>query len=165
VFGAVPDPALAWQIERSLKTLPLRVAATNATALELATRLTAHPGVAQVFYPGLASHPGHDVARRQMSLGFGPVLAFDVRGGTEAATRVIEGLELIAHAPSLGSVDSLASLPAYTSHLQLGEEGRRRAGIPDGLIRLSVGLEEADDLWADLAEALARVPAHATPQR
>jgi cystathionine gamma-synthase len=155
VFGPVPDPALAWQIERSLKTLPLRVAATNASALELATRLAAHPSVAQVFYPGLPSHPGHDIARRQMMLGYGPVLAFEVPGGAEGAVETVNRLELVAHAPSLGSVASLASLPAWTSHIGLGEEGRRRAGIPEGLVRLSVGLEEVDDLWADLERALA----------
>ena len=164
VFGPVPDPAVAWQIERSLKTLPLRVAAANATALELATRLTGHPGVAQVFYPGLPSHPGHEIARRQMTLGFGPVLAFEVlpsaaapeRGSAaEAAIRTVNRFELIAHAPSLGGVESLASLPAWTSHIQLGEEGRRQAGIPEGLVRLSVGLEEVEDLWADLERALA----------
>jgi cystathionine gamma-synthase len=164
VFGPVPDPALAWQIERSLKTLPLRVAAANVTALELATRLRGHPGVAQVFYPGLPSHPGHEIAKRQMTLGFGPVLAFEVRppasgpaGGSaaEAAIQTVNQLGLVAHAPSLGGVESLASLPAWTSHIGLGEEGRRRAGIPEGLIRLSVGLEEVEDLWADLERALA----------
>ena len=155
VFGPVPDPALAWQIERSLKTLPLRVAATNASALELATRLAGHPSVAQVFYPGLPSHPGHEIARRQMMLGFGPVLAFEVPGGAEAAIETVNRLELVAHAPSLGSVASLASLPAWTSHIGLGVEGRRLAGIPEGLVRLSVGLEEVEDLWADLERALA----------
>ena len=165
VFGPVPDPALAWQIERSLKTLPLRVAAANANALDLAGRLRDHPGVTQVFYPGLPSHPGHEIAKRQMTLGFGPVLAFEVRAATgegsaaEAAVGAVQRLRLIAHAPSLGGVESLASLPAWTSHIGLGEEGRRRAGIPDGLIRLSVGVEEVDDLWADLEHALAGVAA------
>jgi cystathionine beta-lyase/cystathionine gamma-synthase len=166
VFGPVPDPALAWQIERSLKTLPLRVAAANATALELATRLGGHPGVAQVFYPGLPSHPGHEVAKRQMTLGFGPVLAFEVRpsgsapgegSAAEAAIQTVNRLGLIAHAPSLGGVESLASLPAWTSHIMLGEEGRRLAGIPEGLVRLSVGVEEVEDLWADLERALAGI--------
>ena len=168
VFGPVPDPALAWQIERSLKTLPLRVAAANASALDLATRLSGHPAVAQVLYPGLPSHPGHEIAKRQMTLGFGPVLAFEVRasasdpaGGpaAEAATAVVNRLELVSHAPSLGGVESLASLPAWTSHIGLGEEGRRRVGIPAGLVRLSVGLEEVEDLWADLERALAGVGA------
>ncbi len=101
-----------------------------------------------------------------MTLGFGPVLAFEVRApgseavpgsGAEAAIATLERLELVAHAPSLGGVESLASLPAWTSHIGLGEEGRRRAGIPEGLVRLSVGLEEVEDLWADLEHALAGV--------
>ncbi len=166
VFGPVPDPALAWQIERSLKTLPLRVAAANATALELATRLARSPAVARVFYPGLPSHPGHEIARRQMPLGLGPVLAFEVRSAADAAAQAavaaVNRLELIAHAPSLGGVESLASLPAWTSHMSLGAEGRRRAGIPEDLVRVSVGLEEVEDLWADLEHALAGV---ATLQR
>ncbi|HEY6867720.1 MAG TPA: aminotransferase class I/II-fold pyridoxal phosphate-dependent enzyme [Candidatus Eisenbacteria bacterium] len=159
VFGPVPDPALAWQIERSLKTLPLRVAAANATALDLATRLVGHPAVRQVFYPGLPEHPGHDVARRQMTMGFGPVLAFEPQGGPAAATEIVNGLELVANGPSLGGVESLASLPSLTSHIGLGEEGRRRAGIPEALVRLSVGIEETEDLWADLERALAGVAA------
>ncbi len=156
IFGAVPDPALAWQLERSLKTLALRVGAANGNALELARRLTEHPGVERVFYPGLPSHPGHDIATHQMMLGFGPVLSVDVRGGGAAAEAFVNALQLVRHAPSLGGVDSLACLPAHTSHIQLGVEGRRRAGIPEGLVRLSIGIEDADDLWADLDQALAR---------
>lgn len=154
IFGPIPDPELAWRIERSLKTLPLRVQAANANALALATRLAAHAGVAQVFYPGLPGHPGHDVAVRQMTLGFGPVLAFEVRGGAAAAEAVVNALKLVRHAPSLGGVESLASLPAFTSQIQLGPEGRARAGIPEGLVRLSVGIEDAGDLWADVAQAI-----------
>jgi cystathionine beta-lyase/cystathionine gamma-synthase len=155
VFGAVPDPETAWRIERSLKTLPLRVEAANARALEIATRLTGHPGVAQVFYPGLAGHAGHDLARRQMRHGFGPLLSFEVRGGAGAAEATANALRLVRHAPSLGSVESLVSLPAHTSHIQLGVEGRRAAGIPEGLVRLSVGIEDVEDLWADLDQAVA----------
>ena len=154
VFGAVPDPQMAWLIERSLKTLPIRVERANANALELARRLSSHPRVAQVFYPGLDGHPGHDVARRQISLGFGPVLAFDVRGGMAAAERVVNALELVRHAPSLGGVESLASLPAHTSHRHLTEEELARTGISKGLVRLSVGIEDVEDLWEDLEGAL-----------
>jgi cystathionine beta-lyase/cystathionine gamma-synthase len=156
VFGPVPDPAVAWQIERSLKTLPMRVAAANANALELAKRLEEHPGVAASYYPGLPGHPGHDVAVKQMSLGFGPVVSADVRGGASAAEAVVNALQLVRHAPSLGGVDSLACLPAHTSHIQLGVEGRQEAGIPEGLVRFSVGIEDVDDVWADLDQALAR---------
>jgi len=156
VFGPVPDPGVAWQIERSLKTLSLRIATANANALDLATRLAAHPAVARVFYPGLREHPGHEIARRQMSHGFGPLLAVEARGGAAAAEAVVNALRVVRHAPSLGGVESLASLPAHTSHIHLGEEGRRHAGIPEGLIRLSIGIEDVADLWADLDRALAR---------
>ena len=156
IFGAVPDPTLAGQIERSLKTLALRVQTANANALELARRLGQHPAVRRVFYPGLAEHDGHETAKRQMPLGFGPVLAIDINGGALAAESVVNALGLILHAPSLGSVESLASLPAHTSHIQLGPEGRAKAGIPEGLIRLSIGIEDASDLWADLDQALSR---------
>ncbi|MBI5708995.1 MAG: aminotransferase class I/II-fold pyridoxal phosphate-dependent enzyme [Candidatus Eisenbacteria bacterium] len=156
VFGPVPDPALAWQIERSLKTLALRVEAANANALELALRLAQHPGVVRALYPGLPRHPGHEIAQRQMTLGFGPVVTFEVAGGGAGARATVDALQLVRHAPSLGGVESLASLPAFTSHIQLGPEGRAKAGIPDGLVRLSVGVEDVEDLWADLDQALAR---------
>jgi cystathionine beta-lyase/cystathionine gamma-synthase len=156
VFGAVPDPALAWQVERSIKTLPLRVATSNAVALELAARLARHPAVEHVFYPGLPAHSGHAIALRQMALGFGPVVSLDVRGGAAAAEAVVNALQLVSHAPSLGSVNSLACLPAHTSHIQLGPEGRATAGIPEGMVRLSIGIEDVEDLWADLDQALAR---------
>jgi cystathionine beta-lyase/cystathionine gamma-synthase len=154
VFGPIAEPTMAWLIERSLKTMPLRVRAANANALALATRLAGHPQVAQVFYPGLASHPGHAIAARQMSNGFGPLLSFEVRGGAEAALRVVQALRLVKHGASLGGVESLASLAAYTSHQVLGRDGRARAGIPEGLLRISAGVEHGDDLWADLEQAL-----------
>ena len=157
VFGPVPDPALAWMIERSLKTLPLRVEASSDKALELAVKLETHPAVEKVYYPGLIHHPTHEVARRQMLLGFGPMLSFDVYGGAEAARVVATSLQLFRFGPSLGGVESLVTLPAFTSHVQLGAEGRARAGISESCIRLSVGIEEADDLWADLEQALDRV--------
>jgi cystathionine beta-lyase/cystathionine gamma-synthase len=91
-----------------------------------------------------------------MTLGFGPIVAFEVAGGGEAARRTVEALRLVSHAPSLGSAETLVSLPAHTSHIQLGPEGRAHAGIPEGLVRLSVGLEDADDLIRDLDQALER---------
>lgn len=154
VLGPVPDPQLAWQIERSLKTLPLRVSAQNANALELATRLSRHAGVRQVFYPGLEGHPGRELAAAQMPAGFGPMVAFEVAGGAAAAEAAVGALELVLHAPSLGGVETLVSLPAHTSHIHLGPEGRRAAGIPEGLVRLSAGIEDLEDLWADLSRAI-----------
>ena len=154
VFGAVPDPQLAWLIERSLKTLALRVEAANANALELAKRLAAHAGVERVLYPGLPGHSGHAVAKRQMELGFGPVVSFEVRGGQEAAVAVVEALQVVLHAPSLGGVESLASLPAYTSHAGRTPAQREEAGIGEGMVRVSVGIEDVEDLWADLERAI-----------
>ena len=156
VFGPVAEPTMAWMLERSLKTLTLRVRAGNANALELARRLAAHADVALVFYPGLAAHPSHAIAAKQMKEGFGPLLGFEVRGGAEAALRVVNALRVIRHGASLGGVESLASLAAHTSHKMLGPEGRKRAGIPEGLVRVSAGIENVDDLWADLEQALAK---------
>src|SRR5262249_58509948 len=115
-------PTMAWMLERSLKTLPLRVRAGNANALELAKRLKGHADVAQVFYPGLPDHPSHAVAARQMKEGFGPLLSFEVRGGADAAMRVVNALRVVRHGPSLGGVESLASLPAHTSHKMIGPD-------------------------------------------
>ena len=156
VFGPIAEPTMAWMLERSLKTLPLRVRAGNANALELARRLAAHADVAQVFYPGLPAHPSHAIAAKQMKEGFGPLLGFEVRGGADAALRVVNALEVIRHGASLGGVESLASLAAHTSHKMLGVEGRKRAGIPEGLVRVSAGVEGVDDLWADLQQAIAK---------
>jgi cystathionine beta-lyase/cystathionine gamma-synthase len=91
-----------------------------------------------------------------MTPGFGPVVAIEVRGGAAAAETMANALQLVRHAPSLGGVDSLASLPAHTSHIQLGREGLERAGIPEGMVRFSIGIEDVEDLWADLDQALAR---------
>ena len=154
VFGPIPDPELAWRIERSLKTLALRVRAANENALELAVRLEGHPAVNQVFYPGLIRHPGHELARRQMRHGFGPLLSFDVKGGAPAARELVNALQIVKLAPSLGGVESLASLPVLMSHTQLDAAGLAAAGIPEGLVRLSVGVEDDADLWADLEQAL-----------
>ncbi len=154
ILGPIVEPAAAWLIERSLKTLHLRVRQGNANALELATRLQRHPGVAQVFYAGLPTHSNHAIAAKQMREGFGPLLSFEVHGGAETALRVVNALRLIKHGASLGGVESLCSLAAYTSHAVLGPEGRRRAGIPEGLIRVSAGIEHVDDLWADLLRAI-----------
>src|ERR1044072_1175059 len=156
VFGPVAEPTMAWMLERSLKTLPLRVRTANANALELARRLAGHADVAQVFYPGLPSHPSHAVAAKQMKEGFAPLLGWEGKGGGEAALRVVNALGVTRHAASLGGVESLASLAAFTSNKMIGPEGRKRAGIPEGLVRVSAGIESVDDLWADLQQALAK---------
>lgn len=158
-FGPIAEPTMAWMLERSLKTLALRVRAANANALELARRLSAHPDVEQMFYAGLPDHPSHAIATQQMKEGYGPLLGFEVKGGADAALRVVNGLGLIRHGASLGGVESLASLAAFTSHKMIGPEGRKRAGIPEGLVRVSAGIESVDDLWADLQQALAKAVA------
>jgi cystathionine beta-lyase/cystathionine gamma-synthase len=152
-FGPNLDPHAIWLLERGVKTLAVRVERQNRTALELARWLEGHPAVVRVVHPGLPSHPDHAVAARLMD-GFGGMLGFVVRGGDEAAVRVMRGLRLIAVAPSLGSVESLASMPRHTSHIDMTREERLAAGIDDGFIRISVGIEEAADLRDDLDAAL-----------
>lgn len=152
--GAVPDPGQAWRLERSLKTLALRVARQNESALAVARFLEGSAEIERVHYPGLPSHPDHQVAKSQMR-GFGGMLSFDVRGGEAAATRFADALRLVAIAPSLGGVESLICPPIHTSHASIPPEERRRAGISDGSLRLSVGVEDVDDLIADLRRGLA----------
>jgi cystathionine beta-lyase/cystathionine gamma-synthase len=153
VVGANCDPQTAWLVDRGMKTLALRWERQCANALALARRLEEHPAVARVHYPGLASHPHHEIARRQMRT-FGAVLAFDVAGGMDAARRAFDRFGLIARAPSLGGVESMTLHPATSSHRGLSLEERRAVGITEGLLRLSAGIEDEEDLWADLEQAL-----------
>ena len=153
-FGPSLDPHALWLLERGLKTLAIRVERQNTTAHALARWLTEHPAVRVVHYPGLDSHPDHLVASDLFD-GFCGMLSFVVAGGDEAAQRVMERFRLIAVAPSLGSVESLASMPRYTSHRALDAGQRRAVGIDDGFIRISVGVEDEKDLRADLDGALA----------
>ena len=157
-LGVAADPFAAWLTVRGLKTLALRMARHCANAAFLAERLVAHPAVAAVHWPGLASHPDHAVARRLLS-GYGGMVAFDVAGGREAGLRFITALRLAAMAPSLGGVETLVLHPASTSHRQLDAAGLSAAGIGEGSIRVSVGLEHPEDLWADFQQALAALPA------
>ena len=152
--GAVMGPLESFLCSRGLKTLELRVVAQSATALELAEWLTSHPRVRRVLYPGLAAHPGHALAARQMSGGFGTIVSFEIDGTAEQARRVVESTRLFQLAVSLGAVESLIELPALMSHGSYDPAARRAVGIADGLIRLAVGLEAFADLRADLAAAL-----------
>lgn len=156
INGASLDPMSAFLLTRGMKTLELRVARQNANALAVARRLEDHPGIEAVYYPGLEGHPGHEVARRQMS-GFGGVLSFALAGADPETlvARFLDGLQLAHRAASLGSVATLAGPPSTTSHVELTREARARAGIPEALIRYSVGIENAEDLIADLDRALA----------
>jgi cystathionine beta-lyase/cystathionine gamma-synthase len=153
VWGAAPDPFACWLLERGLKTLDVRVQRQNANALEVATWLAGRNGVSRVHYAGLPDHPDHAIAKSQMS-GFGGMLAFVLAGGGVAAERLLKRLTLIRNAPSLGGVDTIVSEPRFTSHAHMSAEERAAAGIPDGFVRMSVGVEAASDLIADLEGAL-----------
>jgi cystathionine beta-lyase/cystathionine gamma-synthase len=153
--GGVPGPFDSWLVLRGLKTLALRMRQHSANALQVAGFLQRHPSVKGVHYPGLASHPQHELARRQMAGGFGGMLSFEVQGGVSAARDVARRTRLFTLAESLGGVESLIELPALMTHASLPPERRADVGIDDGLIRLSVGIEEAEDLVGDLSQALA----------
>jgi cystathionine gamma-synthase len=125
----------------------------NESALALARFLEGHPKVEEVYYPGLERHPGHEIARRQMR-GFGGVLSFEVKGGFEAVTRFLPRLRYAYMAANLGQVETIVGPPATTSHVELTDEERAEAGVPEGLVRYSVGIEDAEDLRDDLEQAL-----------
>lgn len=153
ITGAVVDPFAAYLLIRGLKTLALRVERQNANATRIAEFLASHPKVDRVHYPGLPTHPEHEIARRQMK-GFGGVVSFEVRGDLAAASRVVDACTIPRIAPSLGGVESLIEQPALMSFYELTTEERLQIGIRDNLVRYSVGIEDADDLIADLAQAL-----------
>jgi len=154
ITGAALDPMAAYLLIRSMKTLALRVGRQNESALRIAQWLEAQPAVSVVNYPGLESHPGHEIAARQMR-GFGGMLSFGLDGGFEAVKRVLPRLRLAHRAANLGAVETVAGPPATTSHVECTPEERAAMGIPEGLIRYSVGIEDAGDLIADLEQALA----------
>lgn len=156
VFGGCPSPHDAWLVLRGLKTLAVRVERQNATAMTVASFLEGHPAVERVYYPGLASHPGHEIAKGQMR-GFGGMLAFELAGGFASGRRLLESLRVVTHAVSLGGTETLAVHPASTTHAPLTPQERARARISDGLIRVSVGLEDAPDLVEDFHRALSRI--------
>jgi cystathionine beta-lyase/cystathionine gamma-synthase len=152
-IGAVPSPFDCYLVLRGLKTLPVRMERHCKTALELATRLADHPLVERVFYPGLARHPQYELGRRQMR-GPGGMVSLVLAGGEPAARTFLKTLRWFALAESLGGVESLAEHPALMTHASIPRDVRESIGISDGLVRLSVGLEHAEDLWADLERAL-----------
>jgi cystathionine gamma-lyase len=154
-LGGVPGPFDAWLVLRGLKTLAVRMRQHSSNAMAIACWLEGHPKVKAVYYPGLESHPQHAVAKRQMVGSFGGMLSFEVTGGVDAAREVARRTRLFTLAESLGGVESLIELPALMTHASLPAERRAEIGIDDGLIRLSVGIEEPEDLLADLEQALA----------
>jgi len=153
LWGQAPDPFACWLLERGLKTLDVRVRRANENAGRIAHWLAERADVASVLYPGIAAHPDHAIAASTMD-GFGAMLAFTLPGGGDAAARFTRRLSLIRRAPSLGGVDSLVSEPRFTSHVHLTPDERLAQGIPDGLLRLSVGIEDIDDLIGDVEQAL-----------
>ncbi len=153
VWGQSPDPFACWLLERGLKTIDVRVARQNENARRIAEWCNARKEIRLVHYPGLEDHPDHEVARTFLD-GFGGMLAIELVGGGRATERFLRRLRLIKHAPSLGGVDSVISEPRFTSHSHLTSDERAALGVPDGFLRLSVGIENVDDLIADLEQAL-----------
>jgi cystathionine beta-lyase/cystathionine gamma-synthase len=153
LFGGVLEPASAYALARGMKTLGVRVARQNESAMRVAQWLEHHPSVTRVFYPGLPSHPDHEIAARQMR-GFGGMVCCEVDGAFAAACHVFDRLQVIQRAASLGGVESLCSLPVLTSQYGLTDEQVAAAGVTRGMLRLSIGLEHVDDLIADLDQAL-----------
>jgi cystathionine beta-lyase/cystathionine gamma-synthase len=154
--GAIIGPMDAWLVLRGTKTLPVRMERHNANAMVLAEYLAAHPAVSAVYYPGLASHPQHELAKRQMR-GFGGLISFQL-GSLDHARTFLEGVRLMSLAESLGGVETLVSHPATMTHASVPHEQRQQLGITDDLVRVSVGIEDVEDLKDDLSQALDRLP-------
>lgn len=152
-FGGVMDPEVAYLLMRGIKTLGVRLERQCETAMRLAKFLEKHPKISRVHYPGLKSHPSHELAKRQMR-GFGSMLAFDLKGGIAAAHRFANRVKLFVLAASLGGVESLIILPIYGSHFRMNPGELKRAGVEPGTVRVSIGLEDAEDLMEDLQQAL-----------
>jgi cystathionine beta-lyase/cystathionine gamma-synthase len=153
VWGQAPDPFACWLLERGLKTLDVRVKRQNENAMRIAEWCSKQSGIAKVHYPGLPNHPDHRLAKTLFD-GFGGMLAIELKGGAPATERFIEKLQVFTYAASLGGVDSLMIEPRYSSHEHLSVEEREKIGIPDGFIRVSIGIENAEDLIADIEQAL-----------
>jgi cystathionine beta-lyase/cystathionine gamma-synthase len=153
LWGQAIDPHAAWLIDRGMRTLALRMERHNANGLAVAEWAEKHAAVAKVHYPGLPSHPDHEHAKSVLS-GFSGMVGLELKGGAQAAERLLRRLKLITHAPSLAGVETLVSEPRLTSHKGIGPEGRAKIGIPDGFLRLSCGIEDASDIIGDLEQGL-----------
>jgi len=153
-FGACMSPTNAFYLLQGVETLPLRMARHSENALAVASFLEGHDGVSWVTYPGLVSHPDHDLAKRLLPKGCGGILSFGIKGGREAGRRFIEGLEVFSHLANVGDAKSLVIHPASTTHQQMDAEALVTAGVGEDMVRLSVGLEDAEDLIDDLNQAL-----------
>ncbi len=155
-FGPTMSPFTAYLAMRGLETLDIRIKKQNESAITIARYLESHPKIARVYYPGLLSHPQHELAKKQMS-NFGSVLSFEVKGGYKSGEKLVNSVKMICLAVSLGAVESLIEHPASMTHSELTSEERKKAGIGDAIIRLSVGLEDIDDIKDDLRQALAKL--------
>jgi cystathionine beta-lyase/cystathionine gamma-synthase len=155
IWGPAIDAHTAWLVDRGMRTLAVRMERHNANGLAVARWADKHAGIVRVHYPGLPSHPDHAHARKVLA-GFGGRVGLELKGGVRAAERMLKRLKMISHAPSLAGVESLVSEPRLTSHRDLGPEGRAAAGIPDGFLRLSCGLEDGEDIIEDLKQALGK---------
>ncbi len=158
INGAALDPMAAYLLLRGMKTLHLRVSRQNESALRIAKFLAGHPFIEKVLYPGLETHPNHDVAARQMR-GFGGILSFAPKGGFDAVRALLPHLRFAHAAANLGSVETIVGPPATTSHVEVSKEQRAALGIPEGLVRYSTGIEDCDDLIVDLDQALEKAKA------
>jgi cystathionine gamma-synthase len=156
INGAALDPMAAYLLLRGMKTLDLRVHRQSESALKIARYLESHEMIEQVFYPGLESHPQHQIAKSQMTA-FGGILSYMIKGGFEAVRKVLPRLKYAHLAANLGAVETIAGPPATTSHVECTAEERAAMGIPESLVRYSVGIEDADELIADLNQALAEI--------
>ncbi|MEC8927147.1 MAG: aminotransferase class I/II-fold pyridoxal phosphate-dependent enzyme [Candidatus Thermoplasmatota archaeon] len=152
-FGGSPDPHACYLLERGMRTLSARMPIHCANAAEIAKRLEAHPKITSVIHPSLASHPDYEVGQRIMPKGTG-MLAFVINGGDDAASRFMRGLKLFFEATSLGGVESLIECPFNTSHMSVPEDVRMAAGVVPGFVRVSIGIEDVEDLWEDIARSL-----------
>jgi cystathionine beta-lyase/cystathionine gamma-synthase len=155
-LGGCADPFMAYLLFRSLKTFELRVQRQNENALALAQRLEQHPKIFRVIYPGLESHPHHVLAKKQMT-GFGGMVTIEVRGGVKAAVKVCDALNVAVNAMSLGGVETLVSIPVYSSHVNMSDKELLQHGVTPGMIRISVGVEGIDDLISDFEQALKKI--------
>jgi cystathionine beta-lyase/cystathionine gamma-synthase len=155
LWGQAIDPHAAWLVERGLRTLAVRLQRHNENGMAVARWAEKHPKVVKVHYPGLASHPDHAIAKETLD-GFGGMVGLEIKGGVRGTERFLRRLRLVAHAPSLAGVESLISEPRLTSHKAMSASARAEIGIPDGFVRLSCGIEDEDDLIADLEQALGK---------
>jgi cystathionine beta-lyase/cystathionine gamma-synthase len=153
VWGQAPDPFACWLLERGLKTLDVRVRRINENTLRVAEWCATRPEIAKVHYAGLPSHRDHEIAKKMLD-GFGGLMSIELRGGAAAADSFVRKLRIITYAASLGGVDTLVIEPRYSSHAHMTSDERAAIGIPDGFLRLSIGIEDADDIIADIEQAL-----------